>query len=554
MARILIVDDIQENRYLLEVLLRGYGHEVMSASNGAEALEMGCNSLPDLIIADILMPVMDGYSLCRSWHQDAELRRIPFLFYTATYTEPEDEQFGLSLGAERFIIKPQEPEELERIIRAILERHRDDCSKKMPPDGEGELEYLEGHNRVLIRKLDKKMSDLEQAKQTILQERDERKRVEKTLNCCEERIREILNASPYAVIWMDKEGTVQFTNKSFSTLLGDHALIAPQIQSLFNTVCADPIQRNALFASWTSALREAEEDDFFSEPREIQITDARGESRQVSVSFTSISNIHLAVLVDLTAHKQMESQLLHAQKMEVLGQMTGGIAHDLNNILTAIIGYGHLLLLKLSEEDPSREYVEKILSVTDRASALTSSICAFSRKRRTAFRMVGLNDIAKNAIKMFGRLIPEEIELTTNLSPDEITVYADPGQIEQILMNLMVNARDAISGKGAITISTSLATWHNDVQLPGEERANPACAVLAVEDTGHGLDEATRKRIFEPFFTTKETGRGTGLGLAVVHEIVTLHRGSVDVWSEPDRGARFTIFLPVDSKIRKKTL
>lgn len=546
MARILIVDDIQENRYLLEVLLRGYGHEVLSANNGVEAMNIGRSCIPDLIISDILMPVMDGYSLCRSWHQDSKLCRIPFVFYTATYTEPEDEKFGLSLGAQRFIIKPQEPEELERIILDVLEPLQDEIAEKELPDQSGELGFLEGHNRALMRKLEKKMSELEQTKRILLQERSERKILEEALQQCEGRIREILNASPYAVIWMDKEGSIQFTNKSFSTLLGCRALVSHQIQSLFNHVCPDPKQRNELLSSWNENRREAEDNNIFTEPKEVQLIDSEGESRQISISFTNISNIHLAVLVDLTAHKRMESQILHAQKMEVLGQMAGGIAHDLNNILTAIVGYGHLLMMKLSEEDPSREYVEKILSVTDRAGTLTSSICAFSCKRNAAFRRVGLNDTVKSAIDLLRRLIPEEIKLITNLPDNEMTIYADPGQIEQILMNLIINARDAISGKGEITIATFLATSSDSVRQPDGESVNSAYAALMVEDTGHGMDETTRERIFEPFFTTKETGKGTGLGLAMVYEIVTLHRGQVDVWSEPGKGTRLLIFLPVE--------
>jgi two-component system, cell cycle sensor histidine kinase and response regulator CckA len=546
MTRILIVDDILENRYLLEVLLKGYGHEVSSEANGAEALKSARQFPPDLVIADILMPVMDGYAFCRSWKTDPELRHIPFIFYTATYTEPEDEEFALSLGAERFVIKPQEPEALGTIVREVLEQHQAGTLKGAAQSLKQESEYLEGHNRALFRKLEKKMTDLEQMNHEMSLEKAERRRLEEALIRCGEKIRNLLDASPLAIIWMDMQGTVLFANRTFVDLFGYRTEDMPRITALFNRACPDAGQRAAMVALWDETVEEADADNWATAPVEVLIACKDGTLRQVSVVNAVITDIRLAIFSDLTVNKQLESQLMHAQKMEVVGRMAGGVAHDLNNILTAIAGYGHLLMAKLPSEEPSRKYVEQILRASDRASNLTGSICAFSRKRKMiTAKPVRLNEIVRDASSLLRRLIPEGVELKTVLLADDVTINADPGQIEQVLMNLVTNAGDAVSGKGAITIGTVLVTGDGNCTNAGGLEANVTYALLTVDDTGQGMDETTRERIFEPFFTTKDMGKGTGLGLSVVHEIVKLHHGIIKVWSEPHKGTRFSIYLPV---------
>jgi two-component system, cell cycle sensor histidine kinase and response regulator CckA len=547
MTRILIVDDILENRYLLEVLLRGYGYEVLSEANGAEALKIAHQFLPDLVIADILMPVMDGYSLCRSWKADPELCHIPFIFYTATYTEQEDEEFALSLGAERFVIKPQEPEELDRIVREVLEQHQAGASSEGTTQTlKQESEYLEGHNRALFRKLEKKMTELEQMNQAMSLEKAERRRLEEALIQCGEKIRNLLDASPLAIIWMDMQGTILFANRTFVDLFGYRTDDIPHITALFNRACPDSGQRAAMVALWDETIEEADAENWATAPAEVLIACKDGTLRQVSVVNAVITDIRLAIFNDLTVNKQLESQLMHAQKMEMVGQMAGGVAHDLNNILTAIVGYGHLLMTKLPAEEPTRKYVEQILRASDRASNLTGSICAFSRKRKViTAKPVRLNEIVRDADSLLRRLIPENVELKTVLLAEDVTICADPGQIEQVLMNLVINARDAVNGKGVITIGTALTTSDEKCTNAGGLETNATYALLTVDDTGRGMDEITKERIFEPFFTTKDMGKGTGLGLSVVHEIVKLHHGVIKVLSEPHKGTRFSIYLPV---------
>ena len=251
------------------------------------------------------------------------------------------------------------------------------------------------------------------------------------------------------------------------------------------------------------------------------------------------------ILRDVTERRKLETQLLQAQKMEAVGQLAGGIAHDFNNILTAMIGYGHLLKMKLKEEDPLRSYADHILSLSDRAANLTQSLLAFSRKQIMNPRPVNLNEIIKRIDHLLSRIIGEDIQLQTMLSEKDLIVMADPGQIEQVLMNLATNARDAMPEGGLLTIGTeTVAIDHEFIKEHGFGKEGEY-ALISLTDTGAGMDRETREKIFEPFFTTKEVGKGTGLGLSMVYGIIKQHEGYINVYSEPGRGTTFRIYLPL---------
>ncbi len=230
--------------------------------------------------------------------------------------------------------------------------------------------------------------------------------------------------------------------------------------------------------------------------------------------------------------------------MEALGTLVGGIAHDFNNILTAIIGFGNLMQMQMDNATPQAAHLEQLLAAADRATNLTRSLLAFGRKQEIETRPVNLNRIVRNVEKMLSRLLREDIELKTTLAADDLMVIADEGQMQQVLMNLATNARDAMDGGGSLAISTMPFKMDVDFKQTHGFGEQGNYALLVFSDSGKGIDEMTRQRIFEPFFTTKEVGKGTGLGLSVCYSIIRQHHGYINCYSEPGTGTTFRIYLP----------
>ena len=248
----------------------------------------------------------------------------------------------------------------------------------------------------------------------------------------------------------------------------------------------------------------------------------------------------LATIIDVTELRAVEGQFRQAQKMEAIGRLAGGIAHDFNNILTAIRGYSELLSTDLPPNDPRREDLDEILKASDRASGLTRQLLAFSRRQVLQPAVLHLDETVAGVVKMLQRVIGEDVRLVTS-APDGVwATFADPGQIEQVLLNLAVNARDAMPGGGTLTIAVSNIPAHD----AGADVPVGEYVAIEIRDTGCGMDESIRRRIFEPFFTTKGVGKGTGLGLATVYGIVKQSGGQISVDTEPGKGTSFRILLP----------
>jgi nitrogen-specific signal transduction histidine kinase/CheY-like chemotaxis protein len=247
---------------------------------------------------------------------------------------------------------------------------------------------------------------------------------------------------------------------------------------------------------------------------------------------------------DLTKQRHLEEQLAQSQKMEAVGQLAGGVAHDFNNLLTVIMSYSAMLLQDLAPDDPQRADIQEIADAAARGSGLTRQLLAFSRKQVLQLRPVSVNDVVADIEKILRRLIGDDVELATTLDPAVSLISSDPGQMEQVLINLAVNARDAMPDGGRLHISTGEVTVPDDDGSDGIDVEPGVYVAIAVRDTGTGMTRDVQQHVFEPFFTTKEPGKGTGLGLPTVYGIAKQAGGTVVIESEPGEGTAVTVYFP----------
>ncbi|MDW8320567.1 MAG: PAS domain S-box protein [Armatimonadota bacterium] len=252
----------------------------------------------------------------------------------------------------------------------------------------------------------------------------------------------------------------------------------------------------------------------------------------------------LGVAIDITESRRLREQLTQSSKLESLGRLAGGVAHDFNNLLTVIQSYAEMMQAILSDEHPAAAYVEQILKASEQASNLTNQMLAFARRRIISPQVFNLNELVYETDAFLRRLLPENIQIALALSPDLWQVHADPSQIEQVILNLAINARDAMPAGGVLTIETANVALDETYVARHAEMQVGEYVMLAVSDTGVGMDERTLAMVFEPFFTTKEVGKGTGLGLSTCYGIVKQAGGSIWVYSEPGKGTTFKVYLP----------
>ena len=469
-----------------------------------------------------------------------------FAFFGTTAEEEGGYHMSRSEYAERFVHPDDRPVYFDAIRNAMATEAND-----VLYDVEHRVVRKDGQVRHIVarRRWTRDASGWVVRRYGANQDITERKRAEEELREKETRFRMIFEGSPIGMVMADSDYRFVRANPAFCKMLG---IGGDEVASLTFSDITHPAHLGE-DAAGVADVVSGKIPLYRTEKRYIR------KDGEIVWGSTTVSIVRdkdgkalyaLAMIEDITQRRQAEeekaalqSQLLHAQKMEAVGQLAGGVAHDFNNILMAMMGYGNLLQMKMEASDPLRMYVDHIITATGKAAHLTQSLLTFGRKQVMELKACKVAALINDAEKLLRRLLPEDIELQIVLDADP-TVMADMMQIDQVLMNLATNARDAMPRGGRLRIEATTAVIDRKFEMVNGFGAPGEYALICVTDSGSGMDEKTREKIFEPFFTTKEVGKGTGLGLAIVYGIVKQHGGYITLDSEPGKGAAFRIYLP----------
>jgi two-component system cell cycle sensor histidine kinase/response regulator CckA len=495
--RLLMVEDTDDDAIILLHELRRAGYrpihrQVTNESEFRDALATGDW---DIVLADYRLPGFSGVEALRIVR--AEGRDLPFLVVSGSIGE-ELAVEAMRAGAQDYVMKGN----LARLMPAI---------------------------------------DRELAEAAM---RRERSRTTAALAASEERFTGVLDAAPTAMIVIDRAGSI--------VLVNDHAL--GDFGYSRDELVGRPVEM--LLPEAQRRIHPRHREGYYADPRAREMgvgLDLNGCRRDGSLfpvevglsSYVSEGELFvIAAVHDISSRRELEAQLRQSLKMEAIGRLAGGVAHDFNNLLTAMNGYADLVLTELPADDPVRSDVEEIRRAGERAAALTSQLLAFGRRRVGTPQVLGMDEVVAEFEQMLRRLVGEDIEFVVRLEGLGARVKADPSQLQQVLLNLVVNARDAMPEGGQLTIAT--APLDVDLASAAEHPGVPEgrWAQLIVQDTGTGMDSKTQARVFEPFFTTKPAGQGTGLGLATVYGIVGAVGGQISFVSQPGVGTTFRVYLP----------
>jgi signal transduction histidine kinase/DNA-binding response OmpR family regulator len=539
---VLVVDDVADARDLVSTILTMGGYEVVEAATGTEALRR-LEDEPDIIVLDVHLPDMDGFEVCRLIKSNPRSATTPVVQISAIFSRTGDRVRGLAGGADAYLTKPFEPDLLVATVNALMR----------------------------LRAVERQLS-----------------RSNRALRLQYELTRVLMEAAPAAEL---AARLLQTIAEEFGADVGELWRVEPADDAMVREAAwsAPGIAGPALDRvstglrlrhgvgiagrSWVAGVPEWIDDlSGRMTPARAAAADALGLRTATVVPATATGGINGAVVLfhrsttrpgeealrlgsevsarvglflerarNAEALQRAEGQLRQAQKMEAVGRLAGGIAHDFNNLLTVIGGHAQILVDDLPAGSDERREAEAIAAAADRAAGLTAGLLAFSRKQVVHPRVLDLTEVIRSMSELLRRILGENVAVTVQTAPGLGRVRADASQIEQVIMNLAVNALDAMPDGGRLTLALANA----EIEASAPETLPPGgYVVLAVSDTGVGMDAATRARVFEPFFTTKPVGKGTGLGLSTVYGIVTHSGGDIWVESEPGKGTTFRIYLP----------
>ncbi len=493
-ATILVVDDIASDRITLEVGLTNPAWNLLMAENGEDAIELALRHKPDVILLDIMMPEMDGFEVCRRLRANEKLAEVPIIMLTAL-DNSDARLLGIRTGADDFIGKPFDLKELRARVANLIKLNR----------------Y-------------------------------------RLLHAERERFEQLVTLAPVGIVIPDGDNIIRLANPAMHQMLG-----MPEQTTLVGRSLAEFVQEENFGDIWSQLAAQATAMLRFRSDVEMRRYDG---SRMIAEIHAGCQdwqgqNTVQLVILDVTDQREMQKQLLQAQKMEVAGQLVSGVAHDFNGILMAISTLSEMIMDDLADHDPRRRQALDILQAVQQGSNLSRQLLQVVRPAQVSMPADGccwLNDIVQALLPIF-KAAAKRIEVQTSLADDLVPVQVNANQLPQVILNLFLNARDAMPKTGGrISLSTYNRTVGTETDVIGESSDGSfrpgRFAVIEVMDNGHGMSESVRKCIFRPFFTTKGEGQGTGLGLAVVKRLVDEMKGTITVESQLGEGSTFRVYLP----------
>ncbi|HVB32046.1 MAG TPA: response regulator [Gemmatimonadaceae bacterium] len=551
-AHILVVEDSRTQAEAIRAVLESAGYEVELAESGEKALAQFDPERCHVVISDVMMPgTVDGYALCRRIKQSPGGRHTPVMLLTSL-ASPMDIIHGLASGADNFLTKPYDPDHLVERLQVLLRTREARAQRKLHMGIDiyfmGQTFNITSDREQILDLLISTFEDAVRQNQALRQREEElmvaRAELARYAETLEARLESVLRSVPDVLFSVKADLTsvyyfspacTEITGYEPDQFMRDPAfamrLVHPndvaQVAAAFQRAQAG--ERVTCECRWVHRLGG-------TKWLHTTVVPVRDDAERV-VRLDGIAR-------DITESRRLEEQFRQAQKMESVGRLAGGVAHDFNNLLTVVLGEAEFALEGMAADDPGRGSLEQIRAAGQRAAGLTRQLLAFSRQQIVEPSVFNINALVVEMDKMLRRLIGENIDLATRPAPELGLVNVDRGQLEQVLMNLVVNSRDAMNDGGRITIETANVDLDAEYRQQHGDVAPGEYVMLAVSDSGTGMSEETKSRLFEPFFTTKDREKGTGLGLATCYGIVKQAGGLIVVYSEEGVGTTMKVLLP----------